>query len=327
MVMTNPILVADIGGTNARFALAERTTSSLSLSHSQSYRAEDFETIGDAGRAYLESVQVQPTQACLAIAAPVKADIVPFTNSHWILDKADLKSALDLENLVVINDFFALAASVSALPENALLGVKEGDPEVGAPQLVIGPGTGLGQALVIPCGGHDQIVPTEGGHVSFAPRTDEELAVMKFIAEEHPRVSVERLLSGRGLVNIHRALCAIAGEPRANLQSNEITAAAQNGTHPIAAQTVDMFCAVLGRVVGDAVLGTGATGGVILGGGILPKIKDLFLDSKFIDRFLDKGRMRTYLEPVPIHLIHQEGAALYGAASHLYSLSSREGSM
>jgi glucokinase len=156
--------------------------------------------------------------------------------------------------------------------------------------------------------------------VTFAPRDDVEMAVMQFIAREHPRVSVERLLSGRGLVNIHRALCAIEGEQRVSLQANEITKAAIDGTYPIAVKAVDMFCGVLGRVAGDAVLGAGARGGVVLGGGILPKIRDVFLQSDFVEKFLNKGRMESYVAPVPVKLIVADGAALYGAAAALEEL-------
>jgi glucokinase len=141
--------------------------------------------------------------------------------------------------------------------------------------------------------------------------------VLRFIAREHKRVSIERLLSGRGLVNIHRALCVIAGAPRVSLQADEITRAALTGEFPIAVKAVDMFCAILGSAAGDAVLGTGARGGVILGGGILPKIQDFFIQSRFVERFLDKGRMRDYVDQVRVDLIIRDGAALVGAARSL----------
>jgi glucokinase len=203
------------------------------------------------------------------------------------------------------------------LPADYFLKVKDGEGDPTAPTLVIGPGTGLGQALIVPFGDGRRIVSTEGGHVSFAPRTDEEIAVLKFIAREHPRVSVERLLSGRGLVNIHRALCSLSDTPRISLRADEITAAAIEGKYPVAVRAVDMFCAVLGRVAGDAVLATGARGGVILGGGILMKIRDLFLKSAFVERFLDKGRMADYVATPPIRMIVNEGAALIGAVAAL----------
>ena len=315
--MAEQVLVADIGGTNARFALAEFSAHGISVKEAQNFRAEDFETIRDAADAYLEAVNASPKTACFAVAGPITDDVVDFTNSHWVLKIKDITKSLNLNQFVAINDFEALARSVRYLSEEDLVAVKDGAGDVASPTLVMGPGTGLGQALIVPFGDQDRIVSTEGGHVSFAPRTDEEVEVMKFIAREHPRVSVERVLSGRGLVNIHRALCAINDTPRVSLQANEITAAASDGSYPIAAQAVTMFCELLGRVAGDAVLSTGARAGVFLGGGILPKIRDVFLQSDFTGKFLDKGRMRAYVEDVPVYMIVRDGAALTGAAAKL----------
>ena len=315
--MSEQVLVADIGGTNARFALAEFSANGISVKETQNFRAEDFETIRDAADAYLEAVNASPKTACFAVAGPITDDVIDFTNSHWVLKIKDITKSLNLNQFVAINDFEALARSVRYLSEEDLVAVKDGAGDMASPTLVMGPGTGLGQALIVPFGDQDRIVSTEGGHVSFAPRTDEEVEVMKFIAREHPRVSVERVLSGRGLVNIHRALCAINDTPRVSLQANEITAAASDGSYPIAAQAVTMFCELLGRVAGDAVLSTGARAGVFLGGGILPKIRDVFLRSDFTGKFLDKGRMRAYVEDVPVYMIIRDGAALTGAAAKL----------
>lgn len=316
--MTDAILVADIGGTNARFAIAEKSDGAVTARDAQTLRAEDFETIRDAADAYLESVAENPMRGCFAAAGPIIDDEVDFTNSHWTLRASEIAGPLKLDQFRIINDFYALAAGVRYLHDDAFIEIKSGTPVRAAPQLVIGPGTGLGQALIVPQDhGGQIIVATEGGHVSFAPRTDEEFEIKKFIAREHPRVSVERLLSGRGLVNIHRALCAIEGAQRVSLQANEITATAITGEYPIAVKAVDMFCAILGRVAGDAVLATGARGGVVLGGGILPKIKDVFLKSDFAGRFTEKGRMSDYVGAVPVKLIVKDGAALLGAAASL----------
>ncbi|MEM8772426.1 MAG: glucokinase [Pseudomonadota bacterium] len=315
--MSELALVADIGGTNARFALASMSAQGIAIDAAQSFRAEDYETIRDAADAYLESVAEKPSRACFAVASPVGAAEIKFTNSPWRFRPHEIEKALSLREFRVINDFYALAAGVSHLSDSAFVSVKDGAADPEAPKLVIGPGTGLGQALIVPTKEGEKVIATEGGHVTFAPRTDEEFQIMKFIAREHPRVSVERLLSGRGLVNIHRALCAAENTQRVSLQANEITAAAINKTYPIAVKAVNMFCELIGRVAGDAVLATGARGGVILGGGILPKIKDVFLTSAFSERFVDKGRMRDYVEATPVKLIVQDGSALFGAAASL----------
>lgn len=314
---TEPALVADIGGTNARFALAEYSGAGVSVREVQAFRVEDFETIRDAVHAYLEAVAVKPAVACFAVAAPTTDAVIAFTNSPWVLDTAEMKAELALRKFEVVNDFEALASGVRWLQKDDLLPVKSGAGDPAAPVLVIGPGTGLGQALIVPFGGRDRIVATQGGHVAFAPRDEEEIEILKFVAREHRRVSLERLLSGRGLVNIHRALCSLAGVQRVSLRADEITNAALTREYPIAVKAVELFCAVLGAAAGDAVMATGARGGVVLGGGILPKIREIFLKSRFIDRFLDKGRMREYVEDVPVSLIIRDGAALIGAASRL----------
>ena len=315
--MANSVLVADIGGTNARFAIADFQGGRPVIRDAQSFLAEDFETIRDAADAYLESISDRPDRACFAAAGPIVGEEVKFTNSHWTLRAADITRPLALNQFEMVNDFYALASGVPFLPDEAFVIVKDGAAVTSAPILVIGPGTGLGQAIIAPTSDGSIVISTEGGHVAFAPYTDEEIAVREFIAREHPRVSVERLLSGRGLVNIHRALCAIEGAQRVSLQASEITKAASTGEYPIAVKAVDMFCSIFGRVAGDAVLATGAQGGVVLGGGILPKIKTVFLSSDFADRFVQKGRMSDYVKSVPVRLIDTDGAALYGAAACL----------
>ncbi len=319
--MNTPVLVADIGGTNARFGIAAAERDQIIVRDVQNFRAEDFESVRDAADAYLESVKDKPGVACFAVAAPADQDEIVFTNSHWRFRREEIQTSLFLRQFKVVNDFYALAAGVSHLPDDAFAPVKSGESDPSAPVLVIGPGTGLGQALIVPGPSGPIIVSTEGGHVAFAPRTEEEIEVMKFVAREHPRVSVERLLSGRGLVNIHRALCAVSNTQRISLRADEITAAAIAKEYPIAVKAVDMFCEILGRVVGDAVLSTGARGGVILGGGILPKIRDIFIKSKFVDRFLDKGRMKNYVDQVPVKLILKDGAALFGAAATMREIA------
>lgn len=315
--MGEQVLVADIGGTNARFALADIHADRITLGEMHAFRAEDYETIRDAADAFLEAVQAKPGIACFAVAGPITDDIVEFTNSPWVLDIAKVKKQMSLTRLVAINDFEALAASVRHLRPADLSPVKPGVREPQSPILVMGPGTGLGQAIIVPAGRTDIVIATEGGHVAFAPQGEEEIDVLRFVMREHKRVSIERLLSGRGLVNIHRALCAIAGKPRVSLQADEITRAALTREYPIAVKAVDLFCAILGSAVGDAVLASGARGGVILGGGILPKIREIFEKSRFVERFLDKGRMRDYVEQIPIDLIVRDGAALIGAAGRL----------
>ena len=316
--MTTRCLVADIGGTNARFGLAVYDKPGLVIEYRKSFRAEDFDSVRDAAIAYLEETRAKPDHACFAVAGPVAGAEITFTNSDWSLHIEETRKGLALKSLEVINDFEALAAGLRHLPGSSFMSILPGAGDFTKPVLVIGPGTGLGQALIIPAEDHREIiVPTEGGHVAFAPQTEAETGVMTFIARDHPRVSVERLLSGHGLANIYRALCALSDTQGPILEADEITAAALAGDAPLAAQAVQVFLAILGSVTGDAVLATGAKGGVVLGGGILPKICKLIPDSEFRARFIGKGRMQPYLEDVPVRLLTLDSAALYGAAAIL----------
>lgn len=316
------ILVADIGGTNARFALAEPNDAGIALHEVRRFRAEDFKTLREAADAYLETVSAKPKTACFAVAAPIEGDDVAFTNSSWSFNTQTMQAGMAFEHFAVFNDFAALAAGVAIVPKDFFVQVRPGAPEDGAPKLVIGPGTGLGQALLVPCGQGDRIIATQGGHVSFAPRTDLEIQVLQFMTREHQHVSVEELLCGRGLINIYRALCHIAGTAPLPIQANEITDTARTEEHSIAADAAAFFCNLLGAVTGDAALSSGTRGGIYLAGGILPKIKDIFLSSDFESNFLSKGRMTSYLKPVPITMIVKEGTALYGAARLLQSKTS-----
>lgn len=314
------LLVADIGGTNARFAVAQcAEPKGLTLTHTETLRVADFESFEAALRHYLKGVDAAPLKAAIAVAAPVRGDWVAFTNNSWAFSQIQVKADFGFEEVIVVNDFEALAAGIVHLPGRYLTLVRSGQANPKAPQLVIGPGTGLGQALVVPSGDTPSIIPTQGGHVSFAPRSEMEIKILNILSREHSHVSAELLLSGMGLENIYRALCQIKGDTHQRLRAAEISEAALGGEHPTAAQAAGLFCNILGAVVGDAVLSAGALGGVTLAGGIVPKIMDVFLASDFEFHFLSKGPMRQYLEPVPIQLITQDGAALYGAAA----LSSR----
>lgn len=310
-----PLLVADIGGTHARFALAAPSGKAPALYNIRTLHTENFDSLNAAALAYLETAPQRPIAACFAVAAPAGNERIAFTNAPWTFEISETKAALSLESLTVVNDFEALAAGAQLLKGSDLLSIKSGAPAPGAPVLVIGPGTGLGQALIVPDKNKPRIIPTEGGHVAFAPSTDEEIAVMRFLAREEAPVSVERLVSGPGIVNIYRALAAIDGAPCDAKRADEITAAAMAGGAALAERAVAMFCAVLGAAAGDAVLCTGAQGGVMLGGGVVPKIRPLFISSSFAERFTDKGPMRSYMEATPVDLIACEGAALTGAAA------------
>lgn len=315
--MSRRVLVADIGGTNARFAMAHVDRhGGVALDHRETFQVDHYEHVTDAAHAYLESWSgPKPTHAAFAVAAPIHDGVIDFTSSAWQFTVDGMRTALGLEHFKAINDFEAQALGVRSLAETAFVTLKEGEGDAGKPCVVFGPGTGLGLAILTPTDGPDHVIATEGGHATFSPGTDAEIEVLKFIRREHAHVSFERLLSGRGLVNIHRALCVIAGETRVSLTPSEITDAAIARRLPIATQALDMFCSILGTYAGNAVLMTGAQGGAYIAGGIAPRIIDVLKTSDFVDRFCDRGPMTSYMDPVPVRVLISDEAAFVGAAT------------
>ena len=315
--MNNPALrlLADIGGTNARFAL--QPAGAEGFADIEVLACGDYPAIGDAVRAYLHRAAARGLaagavrQAAIAIANPVEGDEVGMTNHCWRFSIAALKAELGLDTLLVVNDFAALAMSLPHLKAEQRERIGGGIEQSGKPIGLIGPGTGLGVSGVIPCGGHWMPLAGEGGHVSFAPVTRQEMKILQALWEEHGHVSAERLLSGPGLELIHREL---AGQ---RLGAAEITSRALDGSSIACRETVETFCAVLGSVAGNVALTLGATGGMYIGGGIVPRLGALFGGSRFRERFEGKGRLSGYLARIPTWLIREEYPALRGVAALL----------
>ena len=314
-------LLADIGGTNARFALTDPQAASLVLREERTLPAAEFASLQHAAEHYLDSVGVRPAQASIAVACPVSGDEVRLTNRAWAFSQAELKRALGLDQLKVINDFGAVAYAVPALgaDDRVLLHGSDKLPPRG-PVSVIGPGTGLGVALLIGDAESGwRVVETEGGHISFAPQGDEELAISRWISARYGRCSNERLLCGAGIAQIEAALAAgtdlsVPPDWAKNLRDPaEIVAAALDGHDLNARRTLARFCAVLGSVAGDAALIHGART-VMISGGIVPRFVPFLRSSAFRERFLAKGRFAAYLESVSIQVITHPQPGLLGAA-------------
>lgn len=313
-------LVADIGGTHARFALAD--PASAAILSPQSLTAEQFPDVATAIRSYLESVQGQATRAVLAVAAPARANRIEFTNSPWTFERDALRETLGLQRLEVLNDFEALALSVPALPAASLRVLKPGAADSAAPCVVLGPGTGLGVAGLLPgvagaAPAPPRALPSQGGHVSFAPHDDLEIDLLRALWAQGGRVSAEHLLSGRGLARLYAFLAQRAGASAAALGPAEISARAQAGDDPAAVAAVLRFWGLLGSFAADAALMHGAWGGVYIGGGIAPRLP-LFGRSDFVARFGARQPMDAVLAPVPVWLIDDPHAALRGAARVLH---------
>ena len=303
-------IVADIGGTNARFAWIKR--GETTLNNTIVFPAADYPHLEDAIRAYMLETAIEGVEKiCLAVAGPAGEDIVDLPNNHWRFSCAALEAGLDIP-LSVINDFTAQAFCLDCLDENELCWVGEPRPRGGDIRTVVGPGTGLGVAIRMPSG---DIVPSEGGHVAFAPTNDHEMALLKVLMTRYDRVSVERLLSGQGLSNLYWANARIKDEER-ELSPPEIVAGA-GVDDPLCLQTIDDFFNILASVTGDFALMSWSVDGVYLSGGILPRVWNLFDVEKFRTRFEAKGRFREFCASTPIALIQAEQPGLLGCAAAL----------
>jgi glucokinase len=313
-------LLADIGGTNARFALQRAGGDFADI---EVLACREYDTIGAAmddylaraGRRGLATGTVRA--AALAMANPAEGDTVAMTNHHWRFSIAALRQQRGLETLLVVNDFAALAMALPHLDDSGRAAIGAGDYAAvpGRPIGLVGPGTGLGVSAIARCGGRWMALPGEGGHASFAPVTRQEIRILEALWDElgvvEGHVSAERLLSGTGLEAIHRAL---AGE---KVAAPDITARALDGSCTACRATVDAFCAILGSVAGNVALTLGATGGMYIGGGIVPRLGPLFNVSGFRQRFEDKGRLRPYLARIPTWVVTEPYPALRGVAALL----------
>lgn len=304
------LLVADIGGTNARFAISDADGA---LHEVRVLHAANFPRIDEAIAAYFaELKRPLPRQACFAVACPASGPEIKLTNSSWRFVKAELRRQFQFDRFVVINDFEALAASVPVLSGAQLAELRPGTPDPASVSLVIGPGTGLGVGAYVPAGKSAwAVISGEGGHVGFAPNTDAEIRLWQRMRQKYGRVSAERVLNGAGLVNIYRFMADEAGQQVGEIDAPEISRRALAGEE-IAVESVLMFFDMLGSVTGDLALAFGSRAGVYIGGGITPKLLDFARRSRFIERFLDKGRVAAILQDMPIWVILEGRAALYG---------------
>jgi glucokinase len=325
--LPRPWLVADNGGTNARFGwLAEGAEH---ISHVATLPAAGNAGPADAAAEYLAGVARSlgsayrpPRAAAFAVATAVGTDRIAFTNSGWAFSCREAQAALGLDALLVLNDFEALALSLPRLQASQV------QPWPGAPEraalpgraalAVIGPGTGLGVAGLVPApGGGWVAVPGEGGHASLSAADDFDAALLAAVRREHAHVSAERLLSGIGLPVLHGAVAAVLGQPAEVLAAEQIVERGLNGSCAVCSRTLDSFCALLGSFAGNVALVMGARGGVYIGGGIVPRLGERFFQSPFRQRFEAKGRFHTYLQAVPTLLITDTLAALNGGVQAL----------
>jgi glucokinase len=328
------VLLADIGGTNARFALADTSLESpLIVDSVGEFAVADFPSLADAAQHYLDTTEAtaqngRPLTGVFAVAGRVDGDEARITNHPWVISLSRTRAALGFDDIKLVNDFAAQAMAVSLLtPADVVpIGGARWSPapaSVNKTYAVIGPGTGLGVGGLISRDGRRYPLETEGGHVSFPPGTPEEIEILEKLSAQFGRVSNERLICGPGLVNLHRALSEIAGEDPGPMQPADVTARAAAGD-PRCMRTLDVFCAVFGAIAGDLVLSAGAWDGVFLTGGLVPKLLSSLQHSGFRQRFEHKGRFSPAMARVPtLAVVHPRPGLLGAAAFAVESFSAK----
>jgi glucokinase len=319
MEKTNFHLVADIGGTNARFALV--SAGKLELILPATLACEDFSGLQEAIELYFSTLpsdfKLRPTVGCIAVAGPVMEDRVRLTNRAWDFSIESLRGALGFVELLLLNDFSAMARALPCLGEADHIKIGGGNMARRGPMAVLGPGTGAGVGVLIPVGDSWELVASEGGHTGFSPSSHLEIELLQLLSQDNKRVPIEHLLSANGLVILHQALAKLEGRQQEVLEPATITDRGTSEEDVNCRRVLELFCAILGSFAGDVALMFCATGGVYLGGGILPRIQNFLATSEFRNRFEDKDRLRKYLENIETHLITIENPALLGAAAWL----------
>jgi glucokinase len=312
-------LVGDIGATNARFGLLENgNPQSIEVLSVAAYP-----TLDAAIRAYLTTAAPDkpPREGALAVAGPVTGDYLAFTNHPWSFSIKELTRELGFDRLEIVNDFVAAALAIPRLGPDDRRQIGPGTPVADTPVGIIGPGTGLGVSSLIPTPDGRKTwmaLPGEGGHVTLSTVEPREMAIVEWLHRSgRAHVSAERLISGAGLETLYSAVTALDGAVRPPSSAAEITARAKAVEDPHAVEAVHIFCALLGTVAGNLALTIGARGGVYIAGGIVPKLGDIFDKSEFRARFVAKGRMQTYLEPIPTYVMTHPFPAFLGLAGLL----------
>ena len=316
--MSRTIAVADIGGTHARFALAQVDAGRVvSLGEPITLRTSEHASFQTAWHEFGHQLGAAlPDAIGLAIAGPVGGDVLNLTNNPWVIRPSLMRDKLGVSRFSIVNDFGAIAHAVAQLDAASfehLCGPDGPLPTEGMTSIV-GPGTGLGAAQLLKSTNGYTVIETEGGHVDFAPLDALEDQMLQFLRRSYRRVSVERIAAGSGLVNIYNALAAIEGKAVQHPDDKALWAAAIEGSDPLAAAALDRFFLSLGAVAGDLALAHGANA-VVIAGGLGFRLKDRFASSGFADRFVAKGRFERRMEAIPVKLVTHPQPGLYGAAA------------
>ncbi|WP_266156287.1 glucokinase [Dyella silvatica] len=313
-------LAADVGGTHARVGLVAQQLGDahpVTVLEYQRYACADWPSLTAVLKDFVERIGVagQVDQCAVASAGYVLGDAIVNDNLPWPVSIRDIRTSLGIDRLAVINDFEAVAYATQFLTRADTVPIIDTDaPPMVGPVLVMGPGTGLGSAVLLPGQPHATVLATEAGQITLAPGNEREIEILRLLARERAYVSFEDALSGPGLRNLYQAICHLRGAAAALVLPSDITDAAVARSDEAAVEALQVFCGLLGSFVGDLALLYGARGGVFLAGGILPQIRELLLNSSFTERFFNKGVMRPFLKQVPVRLMEHGQLGVIGAA-------------
>lgn len=312
------LLVADIGGTYARFSYADASIGASTLTPPFVLETEDFSTFEDVLQEALdESGRPEINAAAICGAGPVVSNggaaSIDMTNCPWQLTESAMASRLGTRNVRLVNDFAAIARALPLFEEDELLQLGTGVPDKAGPLAVLGAGTGLGVAGLVPDGqGGYALIDGEGGHADIAPANTRELAIYERLLRRFGHVNAESILSGDGLEALHDVLCEMEGLALEPVSAAEIAARAATGGEPVSAEAVHCFTSWLGAAAANVALTMGATGGVYIAGGIVPRWGGLFETARFRARFEDRGKISAYVKPIPTYLVVAPDPALKG---------------
>lgn len=303
-------LIADIGATNARFAIADGTR----IAGIDVLACADYPTLADAAKAYMQLHKVSPDSGAFAMAMPLDgSDRVSMTNHSWSFSIEETRVELGLSSLKIINDFTAIALAIPYLAESDRYKVGNGVAVPEAPIGIIGPGTGLGVAGIVFANGKSLPLTTEGGHVTMAAQTQREFTILEYLRKtKYHHVSAERVVSGKGLGNLYAAICGVDGKNLPEITPAEITQKALDKSCAVCEESLDLFCHFLGVAAGNLALSIGASGGIYIAGGIVPQLGDYFKTSRFRESFIAKGRYRDYMDKIPTFVVTHSNPGLEG---------------
>jgi glucokinase len=313
-------LIADVGGTNIRLA----TISNQVIGQIECFKCAEFDSLEEVVDYYITKNKLNINDACFGIAGPVIGEVYTMTNLGWTFSSESVHKALGINNVYFINDYTAIAMSLASLTEDQLMTIHAGEPVESAPRIVCGPGTGLGVAQLVNVNGFYQCISGEGGHIDFAPADLRQVKLLENLMAKFEHVSIERLLSGQGIVNIYQSLAFIDGVDAQAFDASQISLAYIKKSDALCIETIQVFYKVLAQCLGNMVLTSGAFGGVYIAGGIMPRIIDAIDIQDFIDAFSHKGRFSAYALTAPIYLITESQPGLIGAQVYLNQQQQKE---